>query len=74
MYAIRSYYGVGTGVAGALVLSPVLEGLVFGVTTTDALALAVGPIVMTAVVLVASAVPAARASRVDPLQALRAEV
>ena len=66
--------GAVLGIGGALALGPVLEGLVFGVATTDRVALALGPLVMAAVVLLASTVPALRASRVDPLESLRAEV
>lgn len=63
--------GLGLGTAGAFAVGPALQGLLFGVGARDALALAAGPLVMGAAVVIASMLPALRASRVDPLEAFR---
>jgi putative ABC transport system permease protein len=65
--------GVGLGLLGALILGRLLAGLVFGVSATDPLTLlAVGGLLAAAAVL-ASWIPARRATRVDPAVVLRAE-
>ena len=66
---------VGTviGVAGALALSRVVQGLLFGVTATDPMTFAAVVGTLLTVALVACTVPAYRAVRVDPSAALRAE-
>jgi putative ABC transport system permease protein len=65
--------GTAIGVAIAVVLSRVLGSLVFGVATTDAVAFAAVAIGALAVALLACYVPARRATKVDPLVALRRE-
>jgi predicted permease len=66
-------WGLATGLALALVLTPFVASMLYGVAPRDwATFLAVSAL-LTAVGLAASAVPALRASRVDPLTALRAE-
>lgn len=67
--------GVGllVGGLGALVLTRFLSGLLFGVPVTDPATYAAVCAVLVAVALGASWVPAWRASRVDPLEALRAD-
>jgi ABC-type lipoprotein release transport system permease subunit len=50
-----------------------LSGLLFDVAATDPLTFAVIPILLTAVALLASYLPARRAARVDPLIAIRHE-
>jgi ABC-type antimicrobial peptide transport system permease subunit len=65
--------GLAIGVAGAAALGRVLTSLVFGVTPRDATTFGVVSAVVLAVGLLACLVPAYRATRVDPLQALRAE-
>jgi len=62
---------VGVGVAAAL--GRALSSLVFGVTPHDTLTFAAVSIVVVMVGLVASLLPAYRATRVDPLRTLRAE-
>jgi ABC-type lipoprotein release transport system permease subunit len=57
----------------AAAVKQVLSGLVFGVTPGDPASFALAAILLAAVIVAASAVPAWRASRVDPLEALRAE-
>jgi ABC-type antimicrobial peptide transport system permease subunit len=65
--------GLAIGVVGAAALGRVLTTLVFGVTPRDGITFMVVSILVMVVGLVASAVPAYRATRVDPLQALRTE-
>jgi putative ABC transport system permease protein len=65
--------GAVAGLAGALALGRLLSGLLFGVSTTDPSTYIGVPVILTAVALLACAVPAIRASRIDPLRALREE-
>jgi putative ABC transport system permease protein len=63
--------GTVIGVAGALALSRVLSSLVFGTSTRDPFVFVAVTLVLGGVVLAASYVPARRATRSDPLDALR---
>jgi putative ABC transport system permease protein len=65
--------GVGAvlGVATALVGTTSLSAVLYGIAPRDALSFVIGPIAIVVVALVAVIVPARRAIRVDPLQALR---
>jgi putative ABC transport system permease protein len=63
--------GITLGVASALALSRTVGGLLFGVTPTDPATYAAIALVLVAAALVASYVPARRASRVDPVEVLR---
>ncbi len=65
--------GPGVGVAGALAPGKVLERWVVGVRPTDPLTFAVMIPLLIAAALIASFVPARRASRIDPMSALRQE-
>ncbi len=65
--------GVAIGVAGALAVTRLMKGLLFGVTPTDPLTLLSVALGMTAVALAASWIPARRAARTDPVIALRYE-
>jgi putative ABC transport system permease protein len=65
--------GIAAGTVAALGSSKLLEKLVFGVSASDPLALAAVGGTLALVALMASLVPAYRASRLDPLTALRAE-
>jgi ABC-type antimicrobial peptide transport system permease subunit len=61
------------GLAGALALSRVLESLVFDVTAGDPATLAATALLLAAVGLVASWLPARRAAFTDPVEAMRQE-
>jgi ABC-type antimicrobial peptide transport system permease subunit len=63
--------GIVIGVAGALAISRVVARLLFGVSTTDPATFGSVGAILLLVALVASWVPAWRASRLDPLLALR---
>ncbi len=65
--------GVGLGVIAALVAARLLEHLVTGVRSIDPLTFALMICVLVAAALAASYLPARRASRVDPMRALREE-
>ncbi|HSB17074.1 MAG TPA: ABC transporter permease [Bryobacteraceae bacterium] len=65
--------GVVIGLAGAWMSTRVLETLLFGIRPSDGVAFACGSGVLSVTVLLASLIPARRATRVDPLKALRCE-
>ena len=65
--------GVVIGVAASLLAARFLATLLFGVGTFDPVALTVAPLVLGVTAWLAAYLPARRASRVDPLTALRAD-
>jgi predicted permease len=65
--------GVVAGVIGALLLRRVVANLLYGVGSADPLIFSTVPVVIVAVVLLACYLPAYRASKVDPMVALRSE-
>jgi putative ABC transport system permease protein len=65
--------GIAIGIGGALALSTLLSSLLFGIGPRDPLTFAVAPIVLMSVAMVAAYVPARRAARLDPMQALRTQ-
>jgi ABC-type antimicrobial peptide transport system permease subunit len=65
--------GLVLGLAGALALSRLLASLLYGVGPRDPVTYAAVAALLAAVTLLACWLPARRASRVDPLAAIRAE-
>ena len=65
--------GVAIGTAGALALTRVMAGLLYEIRPTDAATFAGAAVLLAVLALAASLIPAWRATRVDPLIALRAE-
>ncbi|HEX3704233.1 MAG TPA: ABC transporter permease [Vicinamibacterales bacterium] len=65
--------GVGVGFAAALASVQLVKSLLFGVTPYDPLTASIAPIALVIVATLACLLPALRASRVDPIVALRAD-
>lgn|SRR5579871_331896 len=65
--------GLGAGLVGAWWLTRLLSTLLFGVTADDPVTFAAVAAILMMVAALASAIPAMRAARVDPLAALRCE-
>jgi putative ABC transport system permease protein len=65
--------GIGVGLAGALLLTRLMTTLLFGVTATDAVTYVTVAAGLVVVALIACCIPARRATKVDPLVALRFE-
>jgi putative ABC transport system permease protein len=65
--------GIVAGIAGALLLGSLLESLLYGVAARDTSTIALAAVVLLAVTAIACVIPARRATRVDPVTALRLE-
>ena len=65
--------GLAIGFAGALALTRLMQGILFGTAPTDPATFAVVSAVLAGIALVATYVPAYRASRIDPATSLKAE-
>jgi predicted permease len=65
--------GAAFGVVVSLAASPALANLLFGVEARDVVSFVVMPLVLIVVATLAAYVPARRASRIDPVRALKAE-
>ena len=65
--------GVAIGVLASLALTRVMQTVLFGVSTTDEFTFGVVALLLTLVTLLACYIPARRATKVDPIVALRHE-
>jgi ABC-type antimicrobial peptide transport system permease subunit len=70
---VLTLFGMGIGLLGAFGLTRVMQTLLFGVSATDWVTFGGVALLLIAVGLLAAAIPARRATRVDPLVALRYE-
>jgi predicted permease len=65
--------GVAFGLLLAIATAKILSGILYGVGALDPIAFTIAPLVLTTAALIATWLPARRATRVDPVQALRTE-
>ncbi|HET9399408.1 MAG TPA: ABC transporter permease [Candidatus Acidoferrales bacterium] len=70
---VRAAIGLALGLAGAFWLSQLLSAFLFGVKARDPLTFVLAPVLLLAIALIATWLPARRAARVEPVTALRYE-
>jgi ABC-type antimicrobial peptide transport system permease subunit len=66
-------FGIVLGLGAAWALARLLEGFLFGVKTRDPIVFSAVPVILFTIALVAVWIPATRASRINPVDALRLE-
>jgi predicted permease len=71
--ALLGVCGVAFGIAGALVLSRLVSSQLFGVSSAEPIIYSLSAVLLFALVLIASLIPARQATRLDPVSALRTE-
>ena len=65
--------GLAIGLTGALAMTRLMASVLYGVSATDATTFVVVPLLLALVVLIACYLPARRATKVDPVVALRCD-
>ena len=70
---VLALLGVAIGIPAAVALTRVIDSRLFGVTATDPATLVAAAVLFVSIALLACSIPARRATKVDPLVALRAE-
>jgi len=70
---ILTFIGIGLGLVGALAITRVMQALLFGISATDWVTFTAVATLLAVVAIIAAAIPARRATKVDPLVALRYE-
>jgi putative ABC transport system permease protein len=70
---VLTAFGLAAGLAGAFALSRLLETMLFEVGTRDSMVFAFAPVALCLIAGIAGFIPARRATRIDPMEALRYE-
>jgi putative ABC transport system permease protein len=71
--AVMLTSGIALGLLLALATAKIVSGMLYEVGALDPVAFTIAPLVLTAAALIATWLPARRATQVDPMQALRTE-